>query len=93
CFFSAVSKNQVIAFILSVVALAVLLAAGLPSTLDFFSFLGAGFVRFLEQISFQAHFDSLQRGVIEFKDLSYFLLLIVGWIAACGVLLQERKAA
>jgi len=92
-FFSAVNKNQVIAFVLSVVACAVLVAAGLPTTLAFFSFMGAGFVNFLEQISFEAHFEAMQRGVIQFKDVSYFLLLIVGWIAACGVLLQERKAA
>jgi len=92
-FFSAVNKNQVIAFVLSVVACAVLVAAGLPTTLDFFSFMGAGFVRFLEQISFEVHFEAMQRGVIQFKDVSYFLLLIAGWIAACGILLQERKAA
>jgi ABC-2 type transport system permease protein len=92
-FFSAVNKNQVIAFVLSVVACAVLVAAGLPTTLDFFSFMGAGFVSFLEQISFEAHFEAMQRGVIQFKDVSYFLLLIAGWIAACGFLLQERRAA
>jgi len=93
CFFSAVSKNQVIAFILAVVACAVLVAAGLPSTLDFFSFLGMGFVRFLEQISFEGHFDSMQRGVVQFRDVSYFFLLIAGALTACGFLLQERKAA
>jgi len=93
CFFSAVSKYQVIAFILAVVACAVLVAAGLPSTLDFFSFMGAGFVLFLEQVSFEAHFDSMQRGVIQFRDLSYFLLLVAGSLTACGFLLQERKAA
>ena len=34
CFFSAVSKNQVISFILAVVACAVMVYAGLPSTLN-----------------------------------------------------------
>jgi ABC-2 type transport system permease protein len=93
CFFSALSKNQVVSFILAVVACAVLVSAGLPSTLDFFSFMGSGFVRFLEQLSFQAHFESMQRGVVAFRDVSYFILLMAGGIGACGILLQERKAA
>ncbi len=93
CFFSAVSKNQVISFVLSVVTCAVLVFAGMPTTLNYFStFLPAGLVSAIGSMSFQTHFESLQRGVMEFKDLSYFVLLIIGWIAACGYILDERKA-
>jgi len=93
CFFSAVSKNQVISFVLSVVACAVLVFAGMPSTLSYFStFLPAGMVSAIESMSFQRHFESIQRGVLKFGDLSYFVLLIVGWIAACSIVLDERKA-
>jgi len=94
CFFSALSKNQVIAFVLSVVACAVLVFAGMPTTLSYLSaFLPAGLVSAVEGMSFQAHFESLQRGVLQFRDLAYFLLLIVGWVAACTVILDERKAS
>jgi len=94
CFFSAVSKNQVISFILSVVACAVLVFAGMPTTLDYLStFLPAGLVRAVENMSFQTHFESIQKGVLEFKDLSYFVLLIVGWISASSIVLDERKAS
>ena len=94
CFFSAVSKNQVISFVLSVVACAVLVFAGMPTTLNYLStFLPAGLVSAIEGMSFQIHFESIQRGMLRFKDLSYFLLLIVGWIAACSIVLDERKAA
>lgn len=93
CFFSAVSKNQVISFVLSVVACAVLVFAGMPTTLNYLSgFLPAGLVAAVEGMSFQIHFDSMQRGVLEFKDLAYFVLIIVGWIAACTIILDERKA-
>ena len=93
CFFSALSKNQVISFVLSVVACAVLVFAGMPTTLSYFStFLPAGLVSAIENMSFQIHFESIQRGVLKFEDLSYFLLLIVGWIAACSIVLDERKA-
>jgi ABC-2 type transport system permease protein len=94
CFFSTVSKNQVIAFVLSVVACAVLVFAGMPTTLNYLStFLPAGFVSAVETMSFRAHFESIQRGVVEFKDVSYFALLIVGWIAASTIVLDERKAS
>jgi ABC-2 type transport system permease protein len=94
CFFSAVSKNQVISFVLSVVACAMLVFAGMPTTMNYLSmFLPGGLVSAIETMSFQSHFESIQRGVLEFKDLSYFVLLIVGWIAACSVILDERKAA
>jgi len=94
CFFSAVSKNQVISFVLSVVACAVFVFAGMPTTLNYLSsFMPAGLVAAVEGMSFQIHFDSMQRGVLEFKDLAYFVLIIVGWIAACTIILDERKAA
>ena len=92
CFFSAVSKNQVISFVLSVVACAVLVFAGMPTTLSYVStFLPAGLVSAIENMSFQTHFESIQRGVLKFEDLSYFILLIIGWIAACSIVLDERK--
>lgn len=94
CFFSAMTKNQVIAFVLSVVACAILVFAGTPSTLNYLSmFLPAGLVAAVENMSLQQHFDSLQRGVVRFKDIAYFLVLIVGWVAACTVVLDERKAS
>jgi len=94
CFFSVVSKNQVISFVLSVVACAVLVFAGMPTTLNYLStFLPAGLVSAIETMSFRTHFESLQKGVMEFKDISFFVLLIVGWIAAGSIVLDERKAS
>jgi ABC-2 type transport system permease protein len=93
CFFSALSKNQVISFVLSVVACAMLVFAGVPTTMNYLStFLPAGLVTAVGNMSFETHFESIQKGVLEFKDVSYFLFLIVGWVAACAVVLEERKA-
>ncbi len=93
CFFSAVSKNQVISFVLSVVAAAILVFAGMPTTLSYLStFLPAGLVSAIEGMSFQIHFESIQKGVLEFKDISYFVLLIIGWIVAGSVVLDQTKA-
>ncbi|AQQ70860.1 gliding motility-associated ABC transporter permease protein GldF [Limihaloglobus sulfuriphilus] len=92
-FFSAVSRNQVISFILAVVACSVLVFAGMPTTMNFLSsFLPNGLVNAISQLSFLQHFDSMQKGLIRFSDLAYFVILIIGWIAACGYILEERKA-
>ncbi len=94
CFFSAVSKNQVISFVLSVVACGVLVFAGMPTTLNYLStFVPAGLVSAIENMSFQGHFESIQKGVLKFEDLSYFVLLIIGWVAGGMVILDERKAS
>jgi ABC-2 type transport system permease protein len=94
CFFSAVSKSQVISFVLAVVACAILVFAGMPTTLNYLSiFLPAGLVEAVGAMSFLTHFESMQRGILQFSDLSYFVLLIVGWMAASTVVLDERKAS
>lgn len=93
CFFSAVSKNQVISFVLSVVACAILVFAGMPTTMSYLStFLPAGMVSAIENMSFQTHFDSIQMGLLQFKDISYFVLLIAGWLVAGGIVLDKTKA-
>ncbi len=93
CFFSAVSKNQVISFVLAVVACAILVFAGMPTTMNYLStFLPAGLVSAVAGMSFSAHFESIQRGMLAFKDLAYFVLLITGWLVACIIILDERKA-
>jgi ABC-2 type transport system permease protein len=94
CFFSALTKNQVVSFILSVAALAVLVYAGMPTTLNYLGdFMPASMVSAVESMSFLVHFESIQKGLIQLKDISYFLLLIIGWIVACIIVLDERKAA
>ncbi len=93
-FFSALTKNQVISFILSVVACAILVFAGNPTTLNYLSTtLSPALINVVESLSFQNHFDSMMRGVLELKDILYFAILIAAWIYACMMILEERKAS
>ncbi|MBN1126863.1 MAG: ABC transporter permease subunit [Sedimentisphaerales bacterium] len=93
-FFSAVSKHQVISGVLTGVACAILYFIGMPTVVNYLStILPAGAVTTIESFSFQNHYESLLRGVIEVKDLLYFLILIAGWVWACTVILDERKAS
>ncbi len=93
-FFSALSKNQVISFILSVVACAILVYAGMPTTINYLSgLLPGGMLSMVEQMSFLTHFESILKGVLEFKDMAYFMIMIIGWIWACTIILNEKKAS
>lgn len=92
-FFSAISKNQVISFILSVAACAVLVYAGMPTTISYISSMaGSSAGGLLESMSLQSHFEALQRGVIHISDLVFFAVLIAGWLGGTVIVLNERKA-
>ncbi|MBN2063480.1 MAG: ABC transporter permease [Sedimentisphaerales bacterium] len=93
CFFSALTRNQVISFILSVVACSVLYSIGLPSSIDALNTILPGqLVGAIEKLSFENHFESMQRGVIQLSDLGFFAVIISGWVWACTLILEERKA-
>ncbi len=92
-FFSALTKNQVISFILSVVACAIFVFAGNPTTLDYLALtISPAMVNVVESLSLQTHFESISRGVVEFKDMAYFIIVISAWVSACILILEERKA-
>ncbi|MFW6158925.1 MAG: ABC transporter permease [Planctomycetota bacterium] len=90
-FFSSITRNQVIAFVLAVVACAVFLYAGSPTVLGaLHQGLPMGLVEAIESLSFRGRFEDLQRGVIEYRDVVFFLLLPAGWLAANIVALRRR---
>jgi ABC-2 type transport system permease protein len=90
---SAMTKNQVIAFILSVVACFLLLLAGFPLVLDIFSaWAPQAIVDGIASLSFLTHFDSISRGVIDLRDIVYFVLLIGGCLYANSIVLELTKA-
>ncbi len=92
-FFSGITRNQVIAFVLGVVACAVFLYAASPAAMEYVAtLLPGGFVEAMESLSFESHFNSMQRGVIELRDLLFFLVITAGWLWANIVILRERRA-
>ncbi len=89
---SATTKNQVIAFILSVVACFLLLLAGFPLVLDVFSgWAPQALVDAVASLSFLTHFQSISRGVIDFRDLVYFALLIAACLYANTIVLAIKR--
>jgi len=92
-FFSCISRSQVIAFILAVVGCSVFYFVGHAAFLNVVSTkLSPNLANVLELLSAQASYESLERGVLELRDLSFFVLLIIGWLWANVIALNERKA-
>lgn len=90
---SAATRNQVVAFILTVVVCFLLLLAGFPLVLDFFrAVLPAVLVDAVASLSFLTHFNAISRGVIDLRDLLFFLLTIGFWLAASAVVIDLKKA-
>lgn len=90
---SALTRNQVIAFILAVVVCFLFLLAGYPLVLDVFSkWAPQALVDAIAGLSFLRHFESIAKGVIDIRDLLYFAMLIGLFLLATAVSLDVRKA-
>ncbi len=91
---SAMTKSQVIAFVVSVVVCFGFLLAGFPPVLDAFSGWAPQIVvDAISSFSFLSHFDAISKGVIDLRDLVFFLSLILVALAANVVVIELRKAA
>ncbi|HKE43966.1 MAG TPA: ABC transporter permease subunit [Steroidobacteraceae bacterium] len=90
---SALTRNQVIAFILGVVGCFVFLLSGFPMVIDVVrSWAPAALVDAVASLSFLSHFESISKGVIDLRDVLYFALLIACWLMATGIVLDMKKA-
>ena len=91
---SAATRNQVVAFILSLVTCFLFLLSGFPLVLDFFRlWLPQPVVDAIASLSFLTHFASVGKGVIDLRDLLYYLALIGVWLYANVVVVRARMAA
>jgi len=90
---SAVTKNQVIAFVVSLVLCLVFILAGFPMVLDFVSgWTPEPVVDAVRSFSFLTHFNSIMKGVIDARDFMFFGSLILLCLFANAVLLDLKKA-
>lgn len=91
--FSALTRNQVVAFILASVACFGLLMAGLPLVQEGLRvLLSPGIADAVAQLSFLAHFEAISRGVLDLRDVVFFALSIGFWLIACGLVIELKKA-
>jgi ABC-2 type transport system permease protein len=88
---SAVTSSQVVAFILTAVVCVLLILAGQSQVLDFFQgTLPRKLVNGVAHLSMLRHYEAIARGVLDLRDLLYFILTIAAWLTA-GVLVLDLK--
>ena len=90
---SALTRNQVVAFILSVVVCFGFLLSGLPMVMNLFTgWAPQALMDAIANFSFLAHFAAISKGVIDLRDLVYFGLVMILWLAATTIVLEIKKA-
>src|SRR3990172_12611917 len=90
---SAMTRNQVVAFILSVVLCLFLILAGFTPVTDLLvSWASPDAVDTVAAFSVVTHFDGFQRGVIDLRDLAYFLSVIGFALFATGAIIRRQRA-
>ncbi len=90
---SAATRNQVVAFILTVLVCFLFLLAGFPLVLDAFrGWLPQWLVDTVASLGFLTHFQDLSKGVLSLRSLVYFLLVTGFWLMASAVVIDAKKA-
>ncbi|MBL7663399.1 ABC transporter permease [bacterium] len=90
---SATTNNQVIAFVVSTVICLLFILFGFePVVNTLLGFFPAKFVELITNLSFPFHFEAIQRGVLDLRDLVYFLSLMLTALYIGVVALDRGKA-
>ncbi|MBL8630233.1 MAG: ABC transporter permease [Rhodospirillaceae bacterium] len=91
---SALTRNQIIAFISGAVVCFLFTLSGLDLVLNVFRLWAPeALVSTIASFSFLTRFESLSRGIIDIRDIIYFFSLIAFWLFATTIAVEAKKAA
>ena len=91
--FSALTSNQVIAFVLAAMVCLIFSLGGTPIVLEFFTgWAPAGVIDMIASLSFMSNFRAIARGVIDVSALVYFASVIAFFLFANVILVDLYKA-
>ncbi|GBL04732.1 ABC transporter permease subunit [Glaciecola sp. KUL10] len=91
---SALTKNQVIAFILAIVMCFLLVLSGTNIVLDAFqTWVSIGVLDTIASLSFLTHYDAMAKGIISANDVVYYVLSILVWLSAGYLAIESKKAS
>ena len=90
---SAITRNQVIAFVISVAICFLMNLAGLPAVVEVVAgVLPEALVEGVASLSFLTHFDAVTKGVIDARDLLFYFSVIGCYLVANAIVLAYTKA-
>lgn len=90
---SAMTRSQVVAFIVSVMFALFLILAGYPPVTNLLvQWAKPWLVDGIAAFSVMTHFDSIQKGVLDSRDILYFLSVIVFSLFTTSVIIRAHRA-
>jgi len=90
---STLTKNQVIAFVLTVFVCLAFILSGFPLVLDLFNgWAPQVIIDVISSFSFLTHFNAITKGVIDLRDVIYFFSLMALWLFATTQFIEMKKA-
>lgn len=92
-FISAISKNQVISFVLTLVTCLIFVLAGFPMVINFLKgWTPEVIVDAVSRFSFLTNFAEIQKGVLDLRNVVYFLSIIGCFLFANAIVVDMKKA-
>lgn len=93
CAISALTKNQVIAFVVTLIVCMLVNLLGFPVVIDQIrSFVPGMLLETLRGLSFLTNFDTISRGIIDLRSVIYFSSLIMFCLFANAVILENKRS-
>lgn len=92
CMTSALTRNQVVSFILAVVLCLFFILAGFPPVTNLLARWSVTLVELVASFSFITHFEGFQKGVLDSRDVIFFLSVIGFSLFTTGVILRGHRA-
>jgi ABC-2 type transport system permease protein len=93
CMTSAMTRNQVISFILSVMICLFLILAGYTPVTDLLTrFASPVVVQTIAAFSVMTHFEGFQRGVLDTRDVIFFASVVGFALFTTGVIIRNQRA-
>lgn len=93
CITSAMTRSQVVSFIISLVICLFLILSGYPPVVEFLGQVAKpGFVNAIAALSVMTHFEAFQKGVLDSRDVIFFFSIIVFSLFTTSVVLRGHRA-
>ncbi len=92
CATSALTRSQVVSFIISAVICLILILAGFAPVINMLQQLGPHVADFVSAFSVMTHFEGFQKGILDTRDLIFFFSVIVFALFTTSVILRTHRA-
>jgi len=92
CITSALTRSQVVSFIISLVVCLFLILAGFPPVINVLEQVAPRLVDLVASFSVMTHFEGFQKGVLDSRDVLFFLSVMGFSLFTTSVILRTHRA-